>query len=161
MRRELLRHKIEAIKLVGQHSKNFYVTIGPKFRRYHSDNAKELQYKDLLVMLKNQDTAITRTTPYSSQETGLVERRFHTLFNSVRTALRPSTHQARAGILALRLPRRHLQRQQLMKPLLHRLVHAAGPYLLPRRSPSHRPPSHTPPHLWEAILHGGHQRPQA
>lgn len=75
MHGESLRHKNEATKAVGKYIKTLQVTIDHEVKRYHSRNTVELKHKNLLDVLRNQGTPVTSTTPHSSQQNGLVERR--------------------------------------------------------------------------------------
>lgn len=68
-------------------SKDLQLALGCTLRRYHSDNARELRYEDLVTILKDQGTAKTTTARHKSQRNGLFERQYQTIFNAVRAAL--------------------------------------------------------------------------
>lgn len=82
-----MRSKSEPLRVVTQHIQHLQVALGESLRPYHSNNAHELQHKHLLDMLNSQGTSTITTTSHTSQQNGLAERRFLTIFNAVRATL--------------------------------------------------------------------------
>lgn len=71
--------------------------LGTTFKAYHSHNAKEVQWTSLKDARQLQGTTLTTTAHHSTEQKGLVERRFRPVFNDVWPALALSHNQKPTG----------------------------------------------------------------
>jgi hypothetical protein len=83
----LLRLKSEAAREVLRIIKRWQLQQNQTVKRYHADNAKELQQCCIVDALRDQGTIVSTITPHSSQQNGAPERRFRYFTNAVRSAL--------------------------------------------------------------------------
>lgn len=82
MRGKPKRRKSDAQNVVSQIIRKLQIAPGIALRRYHSENDKVLQRKQMLDMVKDYDRSIYATAP-TSQQNDLVDRRFSTIFTAI------------------------------------------------------------------------------
>lgn len=71
---------------------NHHLNLGGTFKRYHAENTGDRHTQAFIQFLRRQCINITATSLHSSQQNSLCERRFQTLFNTPRAALKQSQH---------------------------------------------------------------------
>lgn len=85
-----VKKKSEEAATILKGIRRLELAFGKLVKIYHSDNAKDQITKVLLKNLESKGTKVTSTSPHSSQQNSIVERRFGTFFAATRTDLESS-----------------------------------------------------------------------
>lgn len=82
-----MKKKAEKADVVVKGIRKLELIVVSNVKRYHSDNANEQRTENLVAALKSNETHVTSTAAYSSEQNEFEERRFGKIFNATRAVL--------------------------------------------------------------------------